>query len=86
MTDYDELSSQLYYPFFKCMRLRGELTPLVTKAKDKRVMSQKNISEIIGVSLTKIKEVENGTAKDINGILAYLDFLGCPLFEPCDLI
>jgi hypothetical protein len=49
-------------------------------------MSQKVISEIIGVSLTKIKEVENGTAKDINGILAYLDFFGCPLFEPCDLI
>lgn len=86
MTDYDELSSKLYYPFFKCRELRGQLTPLVKKAKAKRVMSQKNISEIIGVSLTKIKEVENGTCKDINGILAYLEFLDYPLFESCDLI
>lgn len=86
MYNHDELSSQLFYPFFNCIRLRGRLTQLVKKAKVKRGMSQKVISEIIGVSLTKIKEVENGTAKDINGILAYLDFFGCPLFEPCDLI
>ena len=86
MENFDELSSQLFYPFFKCRELRGQLTPLVKKAKLKRVMSQRSVSEIIGVSLTKIKEVENGTAKDINGILDYLDFLGCPLFEPCDLI
>jgi predicted XRE-type DNA-binding protein len=84
MTDYDELKSQLNFKWIKCIELKSQLTTLVNKAKLKRGMSQREVSDIIGVSQTKIKEIENGTCKDINAILGYLDFLSCPLFEPCD--
>lgn len=57
-------------------RLRNELWYRVRKAKSKRFETQKEVSRWIGCSLTKIKEIENGSIKDFNTLNNYLNYLG----------
>ena len=71
-----ELEYQLYFPFIDDIELRNQLTIRVKAAKSKRMQSQKWLSDVLEISLTKIKEIENGTCKDFNAINNYINFLG----------
>lgn len=75
-SDIDKLESQLYFNWIDDLQLKNELTIRVKCAKSKRMKSQKYLSEILNCSLTKIKEIEKGTCKDINAINNYINFLG----------
>ena len=72
----DELESQLYFNWIDDLELKNQLTIRVKAAKDKRTKSQDYISKILNISLTKIKEIENGSCKDINAINNYINFMG----------
>lgn len=76
ITDIDWLESQLYFNWIDDLELKNQLTIRVKAAKAKRTKSQKYISEILNISLTKIKEIEKGDCKDINAINNYINFLG----------
>jgi len=69
--------SELFYPKFKTFQLRSELTKKVKQAIKirKENTTQQDVAETIGIPLTKIKQVENGTCKDIDAILNYIKFL-----------
>lgn len=72
----DKLESQLFFPIIECLQFRNELTIRVKKAKGKRVKSQAYLSNILNISLTKIKQIEKGTCKDVNAINNYINFFG----------
>jgi predicted XRE-type DNA-binding protein len=76
ITDIDWLESKLYFSFIDDLELRNQLTIRVKAAKSKREQTQKWLSDILEISLTKIKEIENGTCKDFNAINNYINFLG----------
>lgn len=67
--------SELFFSFLNDKRLRTELTEIVKDCKSKRNQTQKNVSEFIGTPFTKIKQVENGTCKDINAINNYIAYM-----------
>ena len=74
--DLDEFENELFFSTFDCLQLRYELTNRVKKAKEKRMVSQKRLSDILNISETKIKQIENGSCKDFNSINNYINFLG----------
>ena len=74
--NYDKLESELFFNWIECHRLRTRLTESVKKSKEKRSMSQRDVSEILEISLTKIKEIENGSCKDFNAINNYINYFG----------
>jgi len=49
--------------------------------KSTRKETQKDISKWTGISLTKVKEIENGTCKDFNSINNYINYLNNPLLK-----
>ncbi len=69
--------SELFFTKFKTFQLRSELTKQVKEAIKirKEKTTQQDVAETIGIPLTKIKQVENGTCKDIDAILNYIKFL-----------
>ena len=71
-----ELESQLFFSWIDDLELRNQLTIRVKSAKEKREQTQKWLSDILDISITKIKEIENGTCKDFNAINNYINFLG----------
>ncbi|WP_271407435.1 hypothetical protein [Tenacibaculum soleae] len=77
----EESTSQLYFSFLDCERLRSQLTINVKKSVAKRKESQKVVSETLQIALTKIKEIEKGTCKDFNAINNYLNYFSEPIFE-----
>lgn len=76
ITDIDWLETQLYFNWIDDLELKNQLTIRVKSAKSKRIYSQKWLSDVLNISLTKIKEIENGTCKDFNAINNYINFLG----------
>ena len=72
-----ELESELLYNSFKTKKLRSELSREAKTAIEirKANTTQKDVAETIGIALTKIKQVENGTCKDIDAILNYIGYL-----------
>lgn len=73
-TKSKKLESQLFYPFLNDESLRTQLTLKVKAIKLKRGITQKEISSILNISLTKIKEIEKGNCKDFNAINDYINF------------
>lgn len=63
--------------YFKVQRLNNELWKHVTECKEirKKETTQKDVALTIGYPLTKIKQVENGTCKDIDCILCYISLI-----------
>ena len=66
--------SELFFDWIDDIKLKSELTYLVKKAKAKRQETQKEIAETIRTSLTKIKQIENGSCKDFNAINNYINY------------
>lgn len=71
-----KLENQLFFNWVDDLELKTQLTTKVKLSKSKRQETQKNISSILQMSLTKVKEIENGTCKDFNAINNYINFYG----------
>ena len=74
--DLDRLENELFFKSIDCIQFRNELTTRVINAKAKRKISQQRLSDILEISLTKVKQIENGSCVDINAIINYINFLG----------
>jgi predicted XRE-type DNA-binding protein len=74
------LKNELYFKYIDDLKLKTQLTVNILNAKQKRNETQKEVSGILRISLTKIKEIEKGTCKDFNAINNYLNYFQEPIF------
>lgn len=70
------MKTQLFFNWIDHVELKTQLTLKTCNAKKKRKATQKEVSETLEISLTKIKEIEKGTCKDFNAINNYLNYFG----------
>lgn len=73
--------NQLFFSWIHDIELKTQLTKCVKNAKQKRFETQKEVSNILEISLTKIKEIENGTCKDFNAINNYINYFGLTFYK-----
>ena len=73
--------NELFFEWIDNLEFRNKLSELVIEAKTRRKNSetQKQVAFVLDIPLTKIKQIENGTSKDINAIVNYLAFQGVKL-------
>ncbi|MFI1771013.1 hypothetical protein [Thalassobellus citreus] len=69
-----EFKTQLFFKWIDDLELKTQLTLKVKTSKEARTETQKELSEMLDISLTKIKEIENGKCKDFNAINNYLNY------------
>ena len=77
----EKLTTQPFENIVTDEKLRTRLWQLVEICKSERKETQQELSKWIGISLTKIKEIEKGTCKDFNAINNYINYLGESLFS-----
>lgn len=72
----NEFESELFFNWIDDLEFKTQLTICVKNARDKRKSSetQNEVSKWIGVPLTKIKQIENGTCVDFNAINNYINY------------
>ncbi len=70
----ERLENELFFDWIDNIEFKNELTKKVKYVKSIRTETQKEFYEVIGCSLTKLKQIENGTCKDFNAINNYLNF------------
>ena len=77
----EEFENELFFEWIENLEFRNKLSELLIQAKNRRKKSetQKQVSFVLDIPLTKIKQIENGTSKDINAIVNYLAFQGIKL-------
>ena len=69
------MKNQLFFNWIDDLELKNQLTQKVKASKSKRTTeTQKEISETLEISLTKIKEIEKGICKDFNAINNYINY------------
>ncbi|QIG62299.1 hypothetical protein [Tenacibaculum phage JQ] len=73
--------NQEYYTYINDLEFRRVLTEKVKKSKAKRQETQAEVSKWLEIPLTKIKQIENGTCKDINAILNYINYFDEHIFK-----
>lgn len=71
-----KFKNQLFFTWIDDLEFKTQLTNCVKKAKERREETQLEVSNILNISLTKIKEIENGTCKDFNAINNYINYFG----------
>ena len=73
--------NELFFEWIDNIEFRNKLSELLIEAKTRRKNSetQKQVAFVLDIPLTKIKQIENGTSKDINAIVNYLAFQGIKL-------
>ena len=73
-----KFENELFFEWIDNLEFRNKLSELLIEAKTRRKTceTQKQVSEALDIPLTKIKQIENGTSKDINSIVNYLAFQG----------
>ena len=76
-----KFENELFFEWIDNLEFKTKLSELVIEAKTRRKNSetQKQIAFVLDIPLTKIKQIENGTSKDINAIVNYLAFQGIKL-------
>ena len=76
-----EFGNKLLFTWIDNLEFKTKLSDLLIEAKKRRKKSetQKQVSEMLKIPLTKIKQIENGTSKDINAIVNYIAFQGLKL-------
>ena len=76
-----KFENELFFQWIDNLEFRNKLSELVIEAKTRRKNSetQKQVAFVLDIPLTKIKQIENGTSKDINAIVNYLAFQGVKL-------
>ena len=77
--DNKKLENELFYKWIDNQKFKSELTNKVKICKAKRFETQSQLAELLHISLTKIKQIENGRCKDFNAILAYINYFGYTL-------
>jgi hypothetical protein len=68
---------QTNFSFIDDLEFRNKLSILVDISKERRRETQKDISNILEIPLTKIKQIESGTCVDFNAINNYINYFGC---------
>ena len=76
-----KFENELFFEWIDNLEFRNKLSELLIEAKTRRKNSetQKHVAFVLDIPLTKIKQIENGTSKDINAIVNYLAFQGIKL-------
>ena len=64
-----------WFSWLDDIELKNQLIENVLRAKERRTETQKEVSKWVNVSLTKIKEIENGSCKDFNAINNYINYI-----------
>jgi len=79
--DTEQFKNELFYKWIDDIELRFKLSQCVREANVRRKESytQKEITEIVKIPLTKVKQIENGTCKDFNAINNYINFMDCSI-------
>ena len=76
-----KFENKLLFDWINNLEFKTKLSELLIQAKTRRKKyeTQKQVSEALNIPLTKIKQIENGTSKDINAVVNYLAFQGIKL-------
>lgn len=71
------MKNELFFTWLEEDKLRNQLILKVKLARLNRTLeTQKEVAEILEISLTKVKEIENGKCKDFNAINNYINYFG----------
>ncbi|TVZ55611.1 hypothetical protein OD91_0866 [Lutibacter sp. Hel_I_33_5] len=75
------MKNQPFFTWLDDAELRNQLQKSVVNSKGKRFETQKDVSKTLEISLTKIKEIENGSCKDFNAINNYINYFNEPIIQ-----
>lgn len=66
-----------FFTWLDDTELKTQLIENVLRAKERRkaTTTQKQVSKMVNISLTKVKEIENGSCKDFNSINNYINYI-----------
>lgn len=80
------MESELFFKWLSDIRLRNELDLCVrlSKKRRKESLTQHDVANILNISLTKIKQIENGTCVDFNSINNYINFFKFGILDQND--
>lgn len=80
------MESELFFKWLSDIRLRNELDLCVrlSKKRRKESLTQHDVADILNISLTKIKQIENGTCVDFNSINNYINFFKFGILDQND--
>lgn len=73
-SNINKLENELFFKWIDDLELKTQLTNCVNNSKSIRRETQNEISNTLNISLTKIKEIENGKCKDFNAINNYINY------------
>lgn len=71
-----QFENELYFEWIDDKHFRSELTKRIKSIVKNRIETQNDINTTLGISLTKIKQIEKGTCKDFNAINNYINYFG----------
>lgn len=71
------MKNEPFFSFIEDKELKNELSNTVKDLINERkiIFTQQEVSKHLKCSLTKIKQIENGTCVDFNAIYKYISFL-----------
>lgn len=80
------MESELFFKWLSDIKLRNELDLCVrlSKKRRKESLTQHDVADILNISLTKIKQIENGTCVDFNSINNYINFFKFGILDQND--
>ena len=80
------MESELFFKWLSDIRLRNELDLCVrlSKKRRKESLTQHDVADILNISLTKIKQIENGTCVEFNSINNYKNFFKFSILDQND--
>jgi len=80
------MKSELFFTWLSDIKLRSELDLCVklSKKRRKEFLTQHDVADILNISLTKIKQIENGTCVDFNSINNYINFFKFGILDQND--
>jgi hypothetical protein len=72
----NKFENELFFDWIDDLELKNKLTYLVKESIKlrKREGSQQLVTDYLDISLTKVKQIENGTCVDFNAINNYINF------------
>lgn len=79
INELERLENQPEFRWIDDVRLRSQLWVKVQASKALRSETQKELSSVLHISLTKIKEIEKGKCKDFNATNNYINYFGVGL-------
>lgn len=79
----EKFKSELFFKWIDDVEFRFRLAQCVRKATKRRkeCYTQKEVSNIVDIPLTKVKQIEKGTCKDFNAINNYINLFQCEVLD-----